>query len=449
MPRALLIPVAALSAGILLLASPSMAQQFGPLTDRDFLYDSNPDPDQVELGRLLFFDKVLSGNRNISCATCHHPLFGTGDGLSLPLGEGGRGIGVDRDTGAGSSRVRARVPRNAPPLFNLGARQFRRLFHDGRVEIDPTAPSGFRTPAGDTLPAGLRDVLAAQAMFPVTSATEMAGDSSENEIAAAAAIGRLAGSDGVWELLAARLRGIPEYVTLFSDAFADVRTAADVTMVHAANAIAAYEIAAYRSDQSQFDRFLRGETGALSVQARRGMGLFYGPARCSRCHQGVLQTDQRFHAIGMPQIGPGTGDGPDGRDDYGREKVTGDPDDRFEFRTPSLRNVALTGPWGHDGAYGSLEAIVRHYDNPRRSLEQYDRSQAVLPAGRGLNGNFRVMNDPERVEAIADAIDSRPVRLGPPQVADLVAFLQALTDPRARDLSSEIPARVPSGLSVE
>ena len=100
-----------------------------PVTDWDYYDNGRPDPLQVELGRLLFFDKLLSGNRNTSCATCHHSLTDTGDGLSLPVGEGGRGLGISRDTGSGLDAIHARVPRNAPPVFNLGAREFHRLFN--------------------------------------------------------------------------------------------------------------------------------------------------------------------------------------------------------------------------------------------------------------------------------------------------------------------------------
>jgi len=178
------------------------------LADAKYLPDAVTDTDyrthsqeQVELGRNLFFDKILSGNMNISCATCHHALTDTGDGLSLPIGEGGRGLGVTRDTGSGPDAVPERVPRNAPPVFNLGAHEFERMFHDGRVAVDPAQPSGFISPAGNDLPLNLENVLAAQAMFPVTSGTEMAGQAGENPIANAAAAGDLASSAGIWRSL--------------------------------------------------------------------------------------------------------------------------------------------------------------------------------------------------------------------------------------------------------
>ena len=124
--------------------------------------------------------------------------------------------------------------------------------------------------------------------------------------------------------------------------------------------------------------------------------------------------------------------------------------DRYEFRTPSLHNVELTGPWGHAGAYNSLGAMVRHYRDPGRELLRYDQSQAVLPSRVDLNLlDFIVMNDPARLALIAQSSDARPVRLNDAEVQDLVAFLRALTDPAARDLSDDIPVRVPSGLRLQ
>ena len=136
-----------------------------PATDADFYDDGAAPADKVELGRLLFFDKVLSGNKNISCATCHHPRHGTSDGVALGLGEGATGLGPDRRGGHTlETGIHERVPRNSPALFNLGAREFSVLFHDGRVEVDEDGnyESGFISPARWRLPKGLDSVLAAQ-----------------------------------------------------------------------------------------------------------------------------------------------------------------------------------------------------------------------------------------------------------------------------------------------
>lgn len=420
-----------------------------PVTDQDYYQGGAPDPNEVALGRLLFFDKILSGNRNVSCASCHHPLTSTGDGLSLSLGEGARGLGVTRAPGHGAEAVHERVPRNAPALFNLGAKEFEVMFHDGRLVVDSNAPSGFDSPAGDDLPLGLDNVLAAQAMFPVTSPDEMAGHAGENPIADAAAAGHLAGPGGVWDILARRLQEIPEYVSLFQAAYPDIYSPEDIRFEHAANAIAAFEAEAWRADGSPFDQFLRGETRAMSGQAMRGMRLFYGHESCASCHSGPFQTDHRFHAIAMPQIGPGKGDGYDGHSDFGHERVTGHPEDRYRFRTPSLRNVVLTGPWGHSGAFSDLHEVIRHHAQPELSLRRYNPESSVLPSRPDLDSkDFIVMSDPQRVDAIAQANELPERPLSDQEVMDLIAFLEALTDHNSLSPHEDVPQRVPSGLPV-
>jgi cytochrome c peroxidase len=413
--------------------------------------------EQIELGQLLFFDKELSGNRNISCASCHHPLTHTADALSLGIGEGGEGLGVLRTTGTGDDAVTERVPRNSPALFNLGRRNLQHLFHDGRVALDNTSESGFSSPAGEDLPSGLNNILAVQALFPLTSTTEMAGQGQENDIAAAAEAGDLASPLGVWELLAQRLRNIPAYEDLFRAAYPDeVGSSADISMVQAANAIAAFEADVWAANNSPFDRQQGGDVNAMSAAALRGMDLFEDRG-CAACHRGAMQTDDQFHAIAMPQIGPGKGDNSeaynDGHEDFGRERVTGNPADRFKFRTPSLRNVELTAPYGHAGAYATLEAMVRHYINPVRALQNYDNTQAALPFRADLAAqDFVVMDDARRTELIADAARDegrlRPRNLSDQDVDDIVEFLRALTDPASIELSADIPSAVPSGLSV-
>lgn len=425
-----------------------------PPTDENYYEDGQQNPEKVQLGAQLFFDKVLSGNMNISCATCHHALTDTGDGLSLPVGEGGNGLGVIRDTGIGDDAVHERVPRNAPPVFNLGAKEFQVMFHDGRVEVDATQPSGFRSPAGDDLPDGLDNVLAVQAMFPVTSGTEMAGQLGENPIADAAAVGDLAGPDGVWAQIAERLQGIDGpggYVEQFIAVYDDVGEAADITYVHAANAIAAFEASAWRADNSPFDRYLRGERTAMSNAAQRGMRVFYkkNKANCASCHSGPFQTDHSFRAIAAPQIGAGKGDGPSLHEDFGRERVTGDPADRFKFRVPTLRNVALTAPYGHTGPYNTLEAMVRHHLDAVQSLENYDQSQAKLPSRPDLDAlDFLVMNDLQLRADIAAANELAPTPLSEGDIADLLDFLNALTDPSLIDLRDDVPSSVPSGIPL-
>ena len=127
---------------------------------------------------------------------------------------------------------------------------------------------------------------------------------------------------------------------------------------HAANAIAAFETVAFRSDQSPFDQYVRGELEALNDEAMRGMELFYGKANCATCHSGKFFTDQKVHGLALPNLGPGKGHGALGLADFGHWEVTRLDIHMFQFRTPALRNVEKTAPYGHNGAYSSLEGIV-------------------------------------------------------------------------------------------
>ncbi|MCS5635672.1 MAG: cytochrome-c peroxidase [Myxococcota bacterium] len=430
-----------------------------PLTDADFHAVGPNAEEKVELGRMLMFDKILSGNENIACATCHHPSAGTGDGLALPVGEGGFGLGPVRDSNEGeASHVEGRVPRNAPPIFNLAARQFEALFYDGRLAVDFSEPSGFVSPAGDQMPMGchmdptppcVENVLAAQALFPVTSDLEMAGQAHENAIGAAGGAGDFAGPSGVWRLLAERLQAIPEYVDLFKAAFpSHIHSAEDITYVDAANAIAAFEGVTFRTDDSAFDRYLRGQKSALSKDQKRGMRLFYGEAGCGDCHSGSLQTDQAFHALGMPQVGPGKGDGASGLEDFGRFKVTGQPEDLFAFRTPSLRNVAVTGPWGHAGGYSDLRQVVAHHMDAAETLRSYGFDARLALDSDQSATDYQVMQTPTLVDALIAASDAPEVELSDREVDRLMDFLFALTDMRVLTDRSAIPFRVPSGLAV-
>ncbi|MEM7615089.1 MAG: cytochrome c peroxidase, partial [Pseudomonadota bacterium] len=326
-----------------------------PISDADF---EAQDPALVKLGQLLFYDPILSGNRNISCATCHHPRFGTGDGLSLGIGEGGVGLGPERRLDP-ANLPEQHIPRNAPALFNLGAREFTVLFHDGRIEVDASKPSGLRTPLDEEMVQGFSGLLSAQTMFPVLSPDEMAGHYSENEVAQAVRQGRLTGAGGAWDLIAQRVAGIPGY----AEAFADVGVS-EVAFTDVSNAVAAFMAVEWRSDDSAFDRHLRGEA-TLEGAAARGMALFYGAAGCAACHSGAFQTDHGFHATGVPQFGPGKAARFEShRRDLGRARVTGRDADAYAFRTPSLRNVTLTAPYGHTGSHADLGAFVAHHADP-------------------------------------------------------------------------------------
>ncbi|MFO7585011.1 MAG: cytochrome c peroxidase, partial [Anaerolineales bacterium] len=395
----------------------------------------------VKLGEALFWDPELSGNRDASCATCHHPQLGTGDGLSLPIGTGGFGLGLER---VRPEERRDFVPRNASPVFNLGHNEWQALFWDGRAFVLPDG--GFHTPVSDRLPDGLDSLLAAQAMFPVTSRDEMRGlrgdvdiFGNHNELAA---IVDYRPRD-IWAALMKRLLAIPEYVALFTAAYPDVPTD-ELTFVHAANAMAAYQTTTFTFLDSPFDRYLAGDAGALDEQQKRGAILFYGQAGCASCHSGPLLTDQNFYNMLVPQLGPGKG-----REqpfDLGLARETGNNCDRYKFRTPPLRNVGITGPYMHNGAFWTLESAVRHHFDPVAGLTAYDPTQLTPAALQGM-----CLEAPEVIDSILATKSesaSEGVGLTEAQFADLIAFLHSLTSPAATDLAHTIPASVPSGLPV-
>ncbi|MBX2870792.1 MAG: hypothetical protein KTR30_01795 [Saprospiraceae bacterium] len=395
---------------------------------------------KVELGRMLFFDKILSGNKDISCATCHHPALGSADALPLAIGVGGEGLGAARQMGKG----RERIPRNSPDIFNRGAKEWHTMFWDNRVSGDIMA--GYESPADEKLIAGLENILAVQAMFPVTSRDEMRGEIGDRtvngEINELALISN-AMPQVVWHRLMLRLKKIPAYVELFEAAYPD-EAVQDLGFQHAANAIAAFETEAFTFHDSPWDLYMDGMTNAIDESAKRGAVLFYGKANCSTCHSGNLMSDQQAHNIGVPQLGPGKGTAEPL--DVGRYLETGDQADAFAFRTPSLKNTAITGPWMHNGAYNSLEEAVRHHLDPKLYLQQYDASK--LP--KELQASFQ--DDEEVAQRMLGQIDpalqvEKP--LEDKDIGDILSFLYALTDQSALELEHLVPATVPSGLPVK
>ncbi|KAA9005312.1 cytochrome-c peroxidase [Histidinibacterium aquaticum] len=402
---------------------------------------------EVELGQLLFYDPILSGSREVSCATCHHPNFATGDGVSLGIGDGGKGLGPERIANP-DNPPEQRIPRNATALFNLGHDDIRVLFADGRIEEDPDRPAGFRTPLEDEMVAGFDGILSAQTMFPVLSPDEMAGHYQESEISLAVRQGRLTGEGGAWDLIAQRVAAIPAYQQAFEAAYPEIEAGADIAFTDISNAIAAFMAHEWRADDSPFDRHLRGEA-PLTGEAARGMELFFGDAGCSECHAGPLLSDQEFHAMAVPQLGPGKAERFESHQrDIGRMRVTGRTEDAYAFRTPMLRNVVETGPWGHAGGHTDLRRFVLDHLDPAAALTTYSQ-EAKLPTLDGIKGDWTVMTSAEDRDAIAAAVGGDPVALGEQDIDALMAFLAALTDEASLSGRLGIPDAVPSGLPVE
>ncbi|MGJ8612341.1 MAG: cytochrome-c peroxidase, partial [Octadecabacter sp.] len=384
---------------------------------------------------------LLSGNRNISCGTCHHHDLAGADGLSLGIGEGGIGLGVERLAGD----IRKRVPRNAPSLWNIGHNSVDVLFHDGRLEVSNQFGNGFDSPAEEWLPTGLDNIVAAQALFPLTAQFEMAGNPGENDIAGATH-DRI---DAAWPIIAARVRSEPEYVELFIEAFDNVDEQLDITIVDIANALAAFITTEWRSYDSPYDNWLAGIP--LSDPAERGRALFFGQARCASCHSGPLFSDQGFHALGLPAFGPGRTRLFDKMPrDVGRMGETDLLSDAYRFRTPSLRNVALTAPYGHNGAYPTLTDMIRHHADPVSARAAWTPDMAALPDAPWFAGvDFAIQQDSREMARQAAVLDINPIALSSSEINDIEEFLHALTGATAASRPLGRPATVPSGLPVD
>ena len=413
-----------------------------PLNGRSFPSIEEP---LAQLGRDLFFSKALSGSTDTACVSCHHPVLGAGDALPLSIG-----VQAELPDVLGPGRVHSAalaaladmdydggppVPRNAPTTFNIALWE-RFLFHDGRVERLPEG--GIRTPdsAFGVADPEASDLVSAQARFPITSPEEMRADfeaEAPNDLLREALVHRIVAQElpNTWE-------------QAFQEAYDRPDPASVLITPHTiAEAIAAYEASQIFVD-SPWSRFMAGDDDAISAEARRGAGLFFRPvarggAHCVACHSGDFFTDEKFHVVAFPQVGRGKGDGAYGDNDFGRERETGDPEDRYAFRTPSLLNVAETGPYGHAGSYLTLEGVVRHHLDPEAAIERYDFGLTELRQLQpGLQGDHALENTEAALAQLQTLSTRGKSRLEIAEMADadvsaLVAFLESLTDPCVRD----------------
>ena len=344
-----------------------------------------------ELGRLLFWDPLLSGGRDVACATCHHPDFAYADGRDLSLGAGAVGLGPARvDMSGGRIPV---VKRNSPTILNtafngLDDRRRRRGSDRTTASVDPARAPMF----WDSRVRSLET----QALEPLKALEEMRGTT-------------YAEADAV-DVVVERLRAVPEYVTRFEDAFG-AGTSIDATRL--SQAIAAFERTLVAMD-SPFDRYRAGDSNALTAQQRRGFDTF-DDVGCDRCHEGPMFSDFDLETEGVAEhpllSAPDVGDG------------------RFRFRTPSLRNVALTAPYMHNGMLDTLEDVLTFYDNGRS-----ENPNVLNRRGENRNGMARLSGSFRRVDNMSER-----------EMQDIIAFLRSLTD---TNFDRTIPASVPSGLPV-
>ncbi len=275
--------------------------------------ENNPQTSaKVELGKKLFFDRRLSGDGTMSCATCHDPNLGYSDGLEISL-----------------HYPTTRNWRNSPTLINVAFQKL--LFHDGRASS-----------------------LEEQALFPMMSAFEM----NQN-------------LDYVEE----EIRAVPEYQAAFTEVFGDANT----TRERIAMAIAAFERSLV-SNNAPLDRFLTGDKNALSSTALQGYAIFTGKGQCATCHDGAALADNRFYFLGVQENPEHLNDPRIAATrrfvakvyhfeeyrtlakDPGRYLLTKDQKDWQAFRTPTLREIALTAPYMHNGIYETLDEVIAFFN---------------------------------------------------------------------------------------
>ncbi len=381
---------------------------------------------QFSLGLNLFQSTLLSGNKRVACASCH-PIGNAGlDNLALAIGVNGSGSPPSR-TGTPV------IHRNTPDLLDRATSLRSHLFWDGRVSY---VEGVFSTPAGDQLPDGLSGALAAQALFPLLSRNEMLGFHGDagNDLASLNTADEVIerNPQPVWSGIMARLRADGGFAAMLTTAY-PAMTLDQIGIAQVANALAAYQTRRW-TDFGSTNALLAYAAGTRSIadDARQGGLLFFGDAGCVRCHTGALLSDQKFHNLAVPQIGPGFGSGAQASPprDLGRYEVSGAEADRYAFLTPSLWEATNTWPYLHNGVYSTLEQVIRHHLDPVATTRAFRCADAPSPAGNTLACSDST-TAPELVEDMAARLDpllATPRTLTDAQVAQLVAFLGLLTD---------------------
>ena len=394
----------------------------------------------AELGRLAFHDSLLGLNNDNSCSGCHSAPLGFGDSQSIA-------IGVENNNIVGPDRTGPRNQRRTPLILNNVF--FPALMWNSRFNsvsgnpFDNSAGFEFPLPEGFSL-SDLPHLLTAQAFIPTTEKPEMTGF--HPSVAAT--------NDGIRAAVVERLNASDEYRKLFGKNFREVKAGAPITYEMLARAIAEFEFTLVFAD-APIDKFARGQKNAMTEDEKRGALIFFGSANCVSCHAVSGQSNEMFsdfrqHVAGIPQIVPAVGnvtfDGPGANEDFGLEQVTGNPNDRYAFRTSPLRNLALQSAFFHNGCFTRLEDALRYHLNAVGSAPTYN------PAAAGVDSDLQGPQGPiAPVLARIDPALAAPVTLSSDEFRQLLAFLRTgLLDPKANphDLRKLIPSRVPSGRSI-
>jgi cytochrome c peroxidase len=328
------------------------------------------------LGKLLFFDPILSGNKDVACATCHHPNFAFADGLDLSIGVNAVGLGPKRQF---LSSAFPPTKRKSMTILNTAFNGM-----DEKGNFDPTNAPMF----WDSRAKSLEE----QALIPIQSSVEMRANAYPESLAI--------------DSVVTRLKNIPEYLSLFKTVFGGDNP---ITSSNLAKAIASFE-RSLTNMNSPYDRYLRGEVDALSDLEKRGLNAFQTDG-CPKCHSGVMFSDYKLHTLSVP-------DNPKNNEsDIGANGA-------HAFRTMSLRNVKLTGPYMHSGVFKTLEEVIDFYNEIQKEKSQ----------------NPKVPNS--KIDSLTRFL--RPVG----QKAEIIAFLGALTGEYEFTLPKSVPSKLQVGGSI-
>jgi cytochrome c peroxidase len=448
------------------------------------------DDPMVVLGKALFWTKAMSSDREVACVTCHHPFYGFGDNLPISpgvdaeypdrIGPGRKRKKTDKDQLPVFGNGNAPMPRNSPTLIGL-AFWDQSITWDGTVYSDTGTPGMSGTdgriiapvdtppvrgmfthpllPRSDyltyeqkwdaampissghgLLPAAVNAAMRGKAFGAKTAPTMPTHTDLEVRQAIAAAIGNYGSHT---------LPALPknEWAPLFREAYKD--PSGPIEKLATANkisvAIASYE-RTMTFTNTPWKAYVQGNSAAISDSAKRGAVLFYkaikdGGANCGSCHSGDFFTDEHYWVLAVPQMGRGKTDvnsRHNGNDDWGRAHVTGKRDDKYAYRTQTLLGVEVTGPWGHDGVFGTLKEVVQHHLNAKKSVETFDWKKVSTEGGplnlaNSQNNSQRALKKLESQRQKGKPGVLQDANLNDSQVDDIVEFLKTLTDPCLKD----------------
>ena len=403
----------------------------------------NLDNRKIELGRLLWFDTIGGLNNDNTCGGCHSPTNAFGDTQSIA-------IGINNNLIVGPHRTGPRNQRRTPIIIN--AAFYPTLMWNSRFASLSGNPfdnsSGFSFPPPEQLMLSyLPHLLDAQAFIPPTERVEVAGFDFPGD------------NFGIRAEVLNRLNAVPEYRKLFGKIFPAVKNGALIDFDMFGAVIAEFEFSLVFAN-APIDQFARGQKNGMTEGQKRGALLFFGRAGCAECHRVSGNSNEMFsdfsqHVVGVPQIAPQAGnpsagnvtfDGPGQNEDFGLEQITGNPNDRYMFRTSPLRNAAMQATFFHNGAFTRIEDAIRHHLDVKSSVNSYNTTSANVAAD--LRGPLGPMSP---VLARLDPLLVNSVQLSGNEFSDLVDFVKnGLLDERAKpeNLRKLVPRAVPSGRPV-